>query len=78
MRPLFRAIMLDKETTMANLVNKRAKDAAMSGRLPPSPATHKVKSAERPYHNNLGTNHRKMIETGAKALRQNKKVASDE
>lgn len=44
---------------MGNLVNKRAKDAAMSARLAPSPASHRHKPETFPYHNNMGVVHRK-------------------
>lgn len=44
---------------MGNLVNKRAKDAAMSARLSPSPPSHRHKPETFPYHNNMGITHRR-------------------
>lgn len=44
---------------MGNLVNKRAKDAAMSSRLSPSPPSHRHKPETFPYHNNMGVVHHK-------------------
>lgn len=46
---------------MANLTNKRAKDAAMSARLAPSPLSHRHNPQTWPYHNNLGTKHKRPV-----------------
>lgn len=45
---------------------QRNKDQAMAAMLPPSPATWRVKAADWPYHNNLGTNHREGNKSGRK------------
>lgn len=36
---------------------KRAKDAAMASRLPPSPVSWRRNPESFPYHNNMGTRH---------------------
>ena len=44
---------------MSSIANKREKDAKMARMLAPSPVSHRHKPETWPYHNNLGTTHKR-------------------
>lgn len=60
-----------------SIANKREKDAAMSKRLAPTPTSHRYNGHMWPYHNNLGTSHKKLTAEGKKSLKQSDKPVKE-